>query len=272
MKDTTPVKFTVKDQAESMALTKTNKTISGGVLLEKVDEATNQPLAGAEFELQTQAGKVIETEKMRTDDNGRLAVKNLEPGDYQLVETKAHAGYQLDAKPVAFMIKADQTSPVRVKKTNKGLTCTVVLKKIDSKTGEGVAKATFSLQYQQGKVLKDKLKTDDTGTLVVSEMEPGKYQLVETEAPKGYVLNTKPVTFQLTNAKKQLVTVRKENVKASVKGKTGNHSRTTTSASYSSRNHTYLPKTGEQKSTILVIVGIIVLLALGGIVYLKRKK
>lgn len=35
VKDTTPVKFTVKDQAESMALTKTNKTISGGVLLEK---------------------------------------------------------------------------------------------------------------------------------------------------------------------------------------------------------------------------------------------
>lgn len=272
VKDTTPVKFTVKDQAESMALTKTNKTISGGVLLEKVDEATNQPLAGAEFELQTQAGKVIETEKMRTDDNGRLAVKNLEPGNYQLIETKAPAGYQLDAKPVAFTIKADQTSPVRVKKTNKGLTCTVVLKKIDSKTGEGVANATFSLQDQQGKVLKDKLKTDETGTLVVSEMKPGKYQLVETEAPKGYVLNTKPVTFQLTNAKKQLVTVRKENVKASVKRKTGNHSRTTTSASYSSRNHTYLPKTGEQKSTILVIVGLIVLLALGGIVYLKRKK
>ena len=105
------------------------------------------------------------------------------------------------------------------------------------------------------------------------DMEPGKYQLVETEAPKGYVLNTKPVTFQLTEAKKQLVTVKKENVKQKVSGKTGtNSSRTTTSTSYGTRNHTYLPKTGEQKSTILVIAGIVVLLVLGAVIYFKRKK
>lgn len=272
VKDATPVKFTVKDQAETIELTKTNKAIDSGVILEKIDEATKQPLAGAEFVLQ-QNGKTISTERMSTDDNGLLAVENLAPGDYQLVETKAPAGYKLDARPVPFTIKADQTSPVRVTKTNKGLTCTVVLRKIDSKTGEGLAEATFALQDQQGKVLKDKLKTDETGTLVVSDMEPGKYQLVETEAPKGYVLNTKPVTFQLTEAKKQLVTVKKENVKQKVSGKTGtNSSRTTTSTSYGTRNHTYLPKTGEQKSTILVIAGIVVLLVLGAVIYFKRKK
>lgn len=272
VKDATPVKFTVKDQAETIELTKTNKAIDSGVILEKIDETTKQPLAGAEFVLQ-QNGKTISTEKMSADDNGLLALKDLAPGDYQLVETKAPAGYKLDARPVPFTIKADQTSPIRVTKTNKGLTCTVVLRKIDSKTGEGLAEATFALQDQQGKVLKDKLKTDETGTLVVSDMEPGKYQLVETEAPKGYVLNTKPVTFQLTEAKKQLVTVKKENVKQKVSGKTGtNSSRTTTSTSYGTRNHTYLPKTGEQKSTILVIAGIVVLLVLGAVIYFKRKK
>ena len=161
-----------------------------------------------------------------------------------------------------------------MKKTNKGKACTVVLRKVDSKTGEGLADATFALQDQQGKVLKDKLKTDKTGSLVVSEMKPGKYQLVETEAPKGYVLNTKPVTFQLTNAKKQMVTVKKENVKEATSGKTGgtNSSRITSSTIFTGRGHTYLPKTGEQKSTVLVVIGVIVLIALGGFIYFKRKK
>lgn len=268
VKDTTPVKFTVKDTSETIELTKTNKTIDKGVILEKVDETTNQPLAGAKFILQTSEGKTIDTDKkMSTDDNGRLAVQDLDPGDYQFVETKAPAGYKLDAKPVTFTIKANQTSPVRVEKTNKGLTCAVVLRKIDSKTGEGLANATFALQDQQGKVLKDNLKTDETGNLAVTDLKPGKYQLAETEAPKGYVLNTKPVTFQLTEAKKQLVTVRKENVKAS-----GKNSTNATSTNYIGRSHTYLPKTGEQKSTILVIVGILVILVAGGVIYFKRKK
>ena len=271
VKDATPVKFTIKDQSETIELTKTNKTIDNGVILEKVDEATNQPLAGAEFSLQTQAGKTIKTDKMSTDDNGRLAVKDLAPGDYQFVETKAPAGYKLDAKPVTFTIKVNQTSPVRVEKTNKGLTCAVVLRKIDSKTGEGLAAATFALQNQQGQVLKDKLKTDETGNLAVTDLKPGKYQLVETEAPKGYVLNTKPVTFQLTEAKKQLVTVRKENVKASGKAGTTNSS-VSTSTNYIGRSHTYLPKTGEQKSMVLVIVGIVIVLVAGGVIYFKRKK
>jgi len=76
------------------------------------------------------------------------------------------------------------------------------------------------------------------------------------------------------------VTVRKENVKkrTSAKEKGGsqttdtNKSHTTYGSNYSGRNHTYLPKTGEQKSMILVIIGVVVLLLLAGIVYIKRKK
>lgn len=209
---------------------------------------------------------------MSTDDNGRLAVEKLAPGKYQFVETKAPAGYQLDDKPVTFTIKAGQTSPVHVTKTNKAEeNCTVALRKIDSKTGEGLADATFALQDQRGNVLKENLKTDKTGTLVVSDLEPGKYQLAETEAPKGYILNTKPVTFQLTTAKKRVVTVRKENVKKRTSAKEKGGTQTTYGSNYSGRNHTYLPKTGEQKSMILVIIGVVVLLLLAGIVYIKLK-
>ncbi|MGG5370261.1 hypothetical protein IGI67_001886 [Enterococcus sp. AZ196] len=271
VKDSRPVTFTIKEQAETLELTKTNQAIKRGVVLEKIDEATQQPLSGAEFILQTQEGKTIPTDKMSTDDNGRLAVKDLAPGAYQLVETKAPAGYQLDTDPVAFMIKSDQLVPVQVKKTNKGLPAAAVLKKVDSTSGEGLAEAVFALQDENGKLLKANLKMDEAGALAVTGLKPGKYQFVETKAPPGYVLDAKPVTFQVTEAKK-LVTVKKENVKQAASGKTQNTSRTLPSTTLNGRNHTYLPKTGEQKSTLLVVVGIVILVILGGVVYFKRKK
>lgn len=61
-------------------------------------------------------------------------IDNLAPGDYQLVETKAPTGYELDATPVEFTIEFNQKDAVQVTKTNKMSTGSVVLTKTDGQT------------------------------------------------------------------------------------------------------------------------------------------
>src|SRR5699024_9344067 len=48
--------------------------------------------------------------------------ENLEPGKYQLVETKAPSGYRIDRTPIEFEIHDIQTSPVLLTKENRRVT------------------------------------------------------------------------------------------------------------------------------------------------------
>ncbi|OTP26397.1 MSCRAMM family protein, partial [Enterococcus mundtii] len=86
--DTKPVDFTVSPGITTpIQLIKTN-TISGSVTLTKTDEDTGETLPGAVFELQTNQGKNVQ-KGLTTDKTGKLSVKDLAPGEYQFIETKA---------------------------------------------------------------------------------------------------------------------------------------------------------------------------------------
>ncbi|MBV7389720.1 SpaA isopeptide-forming pilin-related protein [Enterococcus alishanensis] len=277
--DNKPVKFTVTDPSETIELAKTNKKVNQGVILEKVDELTGQPLSGATFVLQTQEGKTIKTEKMTTDDNGRLAVDELPPGNYQFVEKEAPKGYELDEKPVTFTIKSKQDQAVQVKKTNKQISSSVLMKKVDSVTGEGLANAQFTLQDQAGKTIKENLVSDEDGKLLIEKLAVGKYQLVETKAPLGYKLDSQPIDFEITTKKFDMINLTKENQKEQPTKKDPANDDTSkksllsnTSAIQSAgRNHTYLPKTGNSSSPILIVIGTIILLILAAFTFYKKK-
>lgn len=120
--DSTPVEFTIGENNKDITVTKENTLEVGAVELTKVDAATKATLAGATFELQDKDGKTLQT-GLTTDENGVLKVTDLIPGTYQLVETKAPIGYELDAKPVVFEIISGETDEiVKVIKENKAET------------------------------------------------------------------------------------------------------------------------------------------------------
>ncbi|EJP6472397.1 LPXTG cell wall anchor domain-containing protein [Clostridium botulinum] len=119
--DKTPIKFIIRDkQIEDIKISKSNTPILGNVMLTKMDSNGRKVLEGAEFSLQSKIGKDIKV-GLKTDKNGQISVKDLVPGEYQFVETKAPKGYKLDKIPVKFTIKVGQTNTLNLIKYNEAL-------------------------------------------------------------------------------------------------------------------------------------------------------
>ncbi|MDT2012589.1 MSCRAMM family protein, partial [Carnobacterium divergens] len=113
--------FTIeKGQTTAVKVSKENNLTPGSVLLEKIDGKTAELLEGAVFELQDETGKVLQ-KGLETDSSGKLAIDGLAPGNYQLVETKAPVGYELDSKSVPFTIEKGQKNAIKLIKTNTSL-------------------------------------------------------------------------------------------------------------------------------------------------------
>ncbi|MEG3032478.1 MAG: SpaA isopeptide-forming pilin-related protein, partial [Enterococcus sp.] len=157
-------------------------------------------LARAIFEVQDMKGNVIQNSLM-SDENGTVSASNLAPGDYQFVETKAPTGYILNTTPAKFSI-ADKAvgRPETVVASDNFINyqgeAQLIKHDADNKA---LAGALFEVQDTAGKAIQSDLVSNGDGKVVASNLAPGKYQFVETKAPTGYILNTTPVEFTITD-------------------------------------------------------------------------
>ena len=117
--DATPIEFEIeRSQTAVVELTKENRLTPGGVVLTKIDDQSGEVLQGAVFELQDANGTVLQS-GLTTGADGKLAIDGLAPGVYQLVETQAPTGYELDATPVTFKIEKEQEVAIFLTKENR---------------------------------------------------------------------------------------------------------------------------------------------------------
>ena len=110
-----------RSQTAVVELTKENRLTPGGVVLTKIDDQSGEVLQGAVFELQDANGTVLQS-GLTTGADGKLAIDGLAPGAYQLVETQAPTGYELDATPVTFKIEKEQEAAIFLTKENRKYT------------------------------------------------------------------------------------------------------------------------------------------------------
>ena len=154
-----------------------------GIVIKKYDEDTGFPLENAEFSVAKKGGSIV-YEGM-TDKEGKIKVEGLEEGWYTITEIAPPKGYLIATESKDVYL--DGGKCVEVKFDNR-LRPSLQIMKIDAETGEPLAGAKFKVQKTEDKTVSEYV-TDETGTVVIHDLDEAVYTVEEIEAPDGYAID-----------------------------------------------------------------------------------
>lgn len=244
-----------------------NELKRGTVYTTKVDEEyPDNKLTGARFEIYADVDGDKEFNAEADKLVGEMNEVPVKPGDYYcadlpvggyfLYEKEAPAGFEKDDNYYFFEITEDGDEVTVENKAgvgfvNKPTTGELEITKKDVATGKLLPKAGFRIKDADGKVVAEGY-TDENG-IAKFKLRAGKYTYEEFDAPEGYIIDTTPHEFEITEDG-QIVKAEMTNEKATPPD---------------------TPQTGDYDiSSLFIGLGAI---ALGGIVacvilFLKKKK
>ena len=191
--DSTPQPFSITESGEIIQEQVLNYPAEGSLSITKIDSTTAQPLEGATFEILNSSGTIVQTGI--TNSKGELIISNLTAGNYTYVETVAPVGYMLDNTPVAFSITTNNEVVTKTI-TNQAISGAITITKSNS-LGNMISGATFEILNSSGIIVQTGT-TNAQGQLTIDNLPYGNYTCVETVAPTGYVLDSKPIAFMIT--------------------------------------------------------------------------
>ncbi|WP_035500589.1 SpaA isopeptide-forming pilin-related protein, partial [Gemella cuniculi] len=208
----TDIKFTVEEDGTVKVVEKSenDKAEATGNKLTVTDDYTEtkvkfskkaltengKELAGAEIELQTENGKVIEN----WESDGTIKEFNLKPRNYKFIEKAAPQGYAL-ATEISFTVNTDGTVVSNGVKVESEAPIVMVdayakqeiqISKVNL-GGEEIAGAEIEIQ-KDGKVVESWTSEKDKTHVV--NLEAGEYTFHEKVAPEGYEVVT-DITFKV---------------------------------------------------------------------------
>ena len=218
-------------------------------------------LEGAEFELRANEDIIVGGKTyykkgelvtiLVTDKDGYASIDNLPLGKYTLKEIKSANNNVLDPNTYEFeLVYEDQYTEV-VYKTftldNKYPKGELEFTKTDLVTGDPLPDTKIEIFTEDGvKVFEG--RTDENGKIIITDLPVGKYFILESDAPDGYILNEEKMWFSITE--------NGEIVKADM----------------TNEKIVEVPNTSQEKDILIEIISATLLLSgIGIIIYAKKK-
>lgn len=187
-----------------------NKQIKGQLTVVKKDFDTDEAIKGAVFTLYkttTVNGNYVIadplekdgiTQVQTTDADGRVIFTDIPYGVYIIKETAAPIGYVLNETEEIVMINTQDTS-IEKTFTNKAITSTVVVEKVDKDTPT-IKLAGVKFVLVQNDVEKYEAVTSQEGIAQFENVRYGTYILKEKETLENYVLSDTQMNVTVSNA------------------------------------------------------------------------
>ena len=177
------------DETARFVFTNTKKP---GLEVLKYDPDNDMYIPGATFRIAKIEDGTHYLDRV-TDQNGRIFIDNLEPGVYSVVEQAEPAHYVKNTLEYHVELFPGKTSTLVVNNYRKP---NLQIVKTDAVTGKPLPGTTFTLNKVDSSTLTTVITGAD-GTVTISDLEPGVYQVKEKKVPDGYLLDETPQLITL---------------------------------------------------------------------------
>lgn len=185
--------FEITEDGEIVKAKMTNEKIKGDLEFTKTDLSTDEALPNTLIEIYN-----ADTEELifsgYTDEFGKITIKDIEYGNYYIIEKNAPEGYVLNEEKMYFSI-LENGEIIKSNMTNEKIKGNLVFAKVDE-NGNPLAGVTIDLYKADGTLIGTYV-TDQDGLVIVENLEYGDYMIKEIATIDGYELNDDILYFSI---------------------------------------------------------------------------